>query len=156
MKLDASPLETWACISYLSHPKLSDRSTSSVCDQIRVVVCDQLPMALPLYPYPRKSIVTRNGLACVLPDHCRQASFYGHITINANLNLIGRDSLKFQIPRSEVQNYLRLGPHGAARAHSDKIACINTVKDHPISMDLRLNAFIVQLSDRLLEALRLT
>ena len=116
------------------------------------MVGNQPPAALLLYPYPRKPGVTRDGFAFVLPNHCRQASLDSRVFVDAHLNLVGRDRLKFQITRREIRNHLRLGSHCAAWPYADKIISVDTVKGHRISTDLRLNAFTIQLSYGLLNA----
>jgi len=47
---------------------------------------------------------------------------------------------------------LRLGSHGTAWPYADKISSINPLKGHRISIDLRLNAFMIQLPYDLLNA----
>jgi hypothetical protein len=51
-------------------------------------------------------------------------------------------------------DYLRLGSHSAAWSYTDKIISIDAVKNERISIDLRLNAFIIQLPYGLLNDLR--
>jgi len=60
--------------------------------------------------------------------------------------------LKFQITRREIRNNLRLGSHCAAWPYADKIISVNAVKRHSSSYDLRLNAFMIDLSYGLLNA----
>src|SRR5213079_2592556 len=118
----------------------------------RVMVGNQPPASLLLYPHPGKASVTGNSLAFVLPNHCCAASLHSRVSIDAHLNVIGGDRLKFQITRREIRNHLRLGSHCAAWPYADKIISVDTVKGHRISTDLRLNAFIIQLPYGLLDA----
>src|SRR5436309_1857849 len=48
--------------------------------------------------------------------------------------------------RRKIRNHLWLGSHCAAWSYADKIISIDAIKGHRISTDLRLNAFIIQLS----------
>src|SRR5436190_3428709 len=68
----------------------------------RVMVGNQPPVPLLLYPYPGKASVTGNSFAFILPDHCREASLHSRVSIDAQLNVIGGDRLKFQITRREI------------------------------------------------------
>src|SRR5438874_2715186 len=72
----------------------------------RVMVGNQPPAPLLLHPYPGKPSVTGNRLAFVLPTHCREASLHSRVSIDAHLNVIGSDRLKFQITRREIRNHL--------------------------------------------------
>src|SRR5207248_7787864 len=74
------------------------------------------------------------------------------VFVEAHLNLVGGDRLKFQITRREIRNHLWLGSHCAAWSYADKIIRVDAIKGHRISTDLRLNAFVIQLSYRLLDA----
>jgi hypothetical protein len=47
---------------------------------------------------------------------------------------------------------LRLGSHGAAWSYTDKISSVDALKGRRISIDLRLNAFMIQLPYDLLNA----
>src|SRR6185369_18030450 len=118
----------------------------------RVMVGNQPPAPLLLYPYPGKPSVSGNSLAFVLPNHRRKASLHRRVFVDAHLNLVGGDRLKFQITRREIRNHLRLSSHCAAWSYADKIISVDAVKGHRISTDLRLNAFIIQLSYGLLNA----
>jgi hypothetical protein len=61
------------------------------------VVENQPPVPLLLYPYSRKAVVTRDSFASVLPIHCGAASFDSRVSVNAHLNLVCGDGLKFQL-----------------------------------------------------------
>src|ERR1051325_2504627 len=117
-----------------------------------VVIRNQPPAALLLYPYPGKPILARDGFALVLPNHFGEARLHRRVFVDTHLNLVGRDRLKFQMTPGEIRNHLWLGSHCAAWSYADKIISVDTVKGHRISIDLRLNAFIIQLSYRLLDA----
>src|SRR5205807_10579003 len=93
-----------------------------------------------------------NDIAVVLANHRREPSLHRRVFVDAHLNLVGGDRLKLQITRREIRNHLWLGSHCAAWAYTDKIIRVDAIKGHPISADPRLNAFIIQLSYRLLDA----
>jgi hypothetical protein len=52
----------------------------------------------------------------------------------------------------EIRNHLWLGSHCAAWSYADKIVRVDAIKGPGISTDLCLNAFIIQLPYRLLDA----
>src|SRR5262249_9572248 len=81
-----------------------------------------------------------------------EASSLRRVFVDAPLNLVGGDGLKFQITRREIQNHLRLCSHCAAWSYADKIISVDAIKGHHISTDLGLNAFIIQLPNGLLDA----
>ena len=114
-------------------------------NQWRVVVEHQPPVPLLLYPYSRKAVVTRNSFASVLPIHCGAASLDSCVSVDAHLHLVGGDGLKLQFTGRKIGNHLRLGSHGAAWAYADKISSIDALKGRRISIDLRLDAFLIQL-----------
>src|SRR5205823_10632130 len=78
------------------------------CDRLlarslgRVMVGNQPPAPLLLYPDPGKASVTGNSFAFILPNHCRAAGLHSRVSIDAHLNVIGGDRLKFQITRREI------------------------------------------------------
>jgi hypothetical protein len=111
------------------------------------MVCNQSPPALPPYPHSGEPIVTRNDFALVLSNRSRSARLNGRVSVNANANLVGRNRLKAQIMRSEVCEHLRFCSHGTARSYADEIVSVNTVERRRISVDLRLNPFLIQSSD---------
>src|SRR6187551_3690318 len=68
----------------------------------RVMVGNQPPVPLLLYPHPGKASVTGNSFAFILPNHCREAGLHSRVSVDAHLNVIGGDRLKFQITRREI------------------------------------------------------
>src|SRR5215471_11343415 len=128
------------------------RRRSSLRNPRRVVIGNQAPPPLLLYPYPGKPSVAGNSLALVLPDHRREAGLDGGVVVDAHLNLVGGDRLKLQLTRREIRNHLRLGSHRAARSDADEIIGVDAVEGRRIRPDLRLNAFMVQLPYFLLDA----
>jgi len=66
------------------------------------MVGNQQPVPLLLYPYPGKASVTGNSFPFILPNHCREAGLHSRVSIDAHLNVIGGDRLKFQITRREI------------------------------------------------------
>jgi hypothetical protein len=124
----------------------------SLHNQWRVVVEHQLPVPLLLYPYPRKAVFAGNSFASVLPVHCGEAGLDSRVPIDAHLNFVGGDGLKFQFTERKIGNHLRLGSHGAAWSYADKISSIDALKGRRISIDLRLNAFLIELPYDLLNA----
>src|SRR5689334_19940011 len=115
------------------------------------MVGNQPPVSLLLYPHPRKTSVAGNSFAFVLPNHCGEASLYRRVFVDAHLNLIGGDRLKFQTTGRKIRNHLRLGSRRATWPYADKIISVDTIKSQRIGMDLRLNAFIIQLPYALLD-----
>src|SRR2546430_12148742 len=111
------------------------------------MVGNQAPVSLPLYPHPSKASVTGNSFAFILPNHCREPGLHSRVSIDAHLNVIGGDGLKFQITRREIQNHLRLGSHCAAWPYAYEISRIDAIKGRRISMNLCLNAFVIQFPD---------
>src|SRR5262249_51556587 len=111
---------------------------------------NQPPVPLLLYPYSRKAVVTGDSFASVLPIHCGAASLDSRVSVNAHLNLVGGDGLKFQLAGRKIRNHLRLGSYGAAWPYADKISSVDALKGRRISTDLRLNAFLIQVPDDLL------
>src|SRR5204862_5916270 len=75
----------------------------------RVMVGNQPPAPLLLYPHPGEASVTGNSLAFVLSNHCREAGLHSRVSIDAHLHVIGSDRLKFQITLREISSHLRLG-----------------------------------------------
>src|SRR5205814_9697606 len=116
------------------------------------MVGNQPPVTLLLYPHPGKASITGNSFAFILPNHCRAAGLHSRVSVDAHLNFVGGDRLKFQVTRREIRNHLRLGSHCAAWSYADKIISVDAVKGQRISPDLRLNAFMIQLSYGLLNA----
>lgn len=113
---------------------------------------NQTPAPLPLDPYSGKAIVTGDSFASILPIHCGAASLDSRVSVDAHLNLVGGDGLKFQFTRGKIGNHLRLGSHGAAGPYADKISSIDAVQGCRVRLDLRLNAFMIQLPYDLLNA----
>src|ERR1700720_4170963 len=71
-------------------------------NQWRVVVENQPPVPLLLYPYSRKAVVTGDSFASVLPIHCGAASLDSRVSVDAHLNLVGGDRLKFQFTGRKI------------------------------------------------------
>src|SRR5205807_1851063 len=115
------------------------------------MVGNQPPVPLLLYPHPGKASVTGNSFAFNLPDHCREARLHSRVSIDAHLNVIGGDRLKFQITRREIQNHLRFGSHCATWPYAYEISSIDAIKRRRISMNLCLNAFVIEFLDDLLD-----
>jgi hypothetical protein len=107
------------------------------------VVCDESPSALPPYPDSGEPIVTRNDFAFVLPDHSRSARLDDRVSVDANANLVGRNRLKVQIMGSEICKHLRFRSYGTAWPYADEIVSVDTVERLRISVDLRLNSFLI-------------
>src|SRR5437868_15447844 len=120
------------------------------------MVGNQPPVPLLLYPHPCKASVTGNSFAFILPNHCREASLHSRVSIHAHLNVIGGDRLKFQITRREIQNHLRLGSHCATWPYAYEISSVDAIKGRRISMNLYLNAFVIQFPDGLLDTCSVT
>src|SRR5205807_4576665 len=133
-----------------------------VCDCLlarslgRVMVGNQPPVPLLLYPHPGKASVTGNSFAFNLPDHCREARLHSRVSIDAHLNVIGGDRLKFQITRREIQNHLRLGSHCATWPYPYEISSVDAIKRRRISMNLCLDAFVIQFPNGLLNTCSVT
>src|SRR5947209_18171837 len=70
----------------------------------RVMVGNQPPVPLLLYPHPGKAIVTGNSFAFILANHRREAGLHSHVSVDAHLNVIAGDRLKFQITRRDTHN----------------------------------------------------
>ena len=68
----------------------------------RVVIGNQPPAPLLLYPHPGKARVTGNSFTFILANHCREAGLHSRVSIDAHLNFIGGDRLKFQTARREI------------------------------------------------------
>jgi len=113
------------------------------------MVCNQSPPALPPYPDSGEPIVPRNDFALVLSNGSRSARLNGRVSVNANANLVGRNRLKAQIVRREICKHLRFCSHGTAWSYADEIVSVDTVERRRISVDLRLNPFLIQSSDAL-------
>src|SRR5436190_2265200 len=120
------------------------------------MVGNQPPVPLLLYPHPGKASVTGNSFAFILPNHCREAGLHSRVSIDAHLNVIGGDRLKFQITRREIQNHLRLGSHCATWPYAYEISSIDAIKGRRISMNLCLNAFVIQFPNGLLDTCSMT
>src|SRR5436190_9290919 len=120
------------------------------------MVGNQPPVPLLLYPHPGKASVTGNSFAFILPNHCREAGLHSRVSIDAHLNVIGGDRLKFQITRREIQNHLRLGSHCATWPYAYEISSVDAIKGRRISMNLCLNAFVIQFPDGLLDTCSVT
>jgi hypothetical protein len=118
----------------------------------RVVVENQPPVPLLLYPYPGKAVVAGDSFASILPIHFGATSLDGRVSVYAHLNLVGGDGLEFQFTGGKICNHLRLVSHGAAWPYADKISSIDALKGRRIRRDLRLNAFMIQLPYELLNA----
>ena len=71
-------------------------------NQWGVVVKNQPPVPLLLYPYSRKAVVTGDSFASVLPIHCGAASLDSRVSVDAHLNLVGGDGLKFQFAGRKI------------------------------------------------------
>ena len=63
-------------------------------NQWRVVVENQPPVPLLLYPYSGKAVITGDSFASVLPIHCGAASLDSRVSVDAHLDLVGGDRLK--------------------------------------------------------------
>ena len=63
----------------------------------RVVIGDQSPAPMLLYPHSSKASVVRNCVAFILPIHGREASLDRRIFINAHSHVIGGYGLESQI-----------------------------------------------------------
>src|ERR1043166_5261992 len=113
--------------------------------QWRVVVENQTPVPLLLYPHARKAVVTGGSFAPVLPIHCGAASLDRRVSVDAHLNFVGGDGLKFQFTGRKIGNHLRLSSHSATWPYADKIGGIDAFKGRRISIDLRPNPFMIQL-----------
>src|SRR2546429_1271261 len=120
------------------------------------MVGNQPPVPLLLYPHPGKASVTGNSFAFVLPIHCREAGLHSRVSIDAHLNVIGGDRLKFQVTRREIQNHLRLGSHCATWPYAYEISSVDAIKGRRISMNLCLNAFVIQFPNGLLDTCSVT
>src|SRR3954470_22303318 len=120
------------------------------------MIGNQAPVPLLLYPHPGKASVTGNSFAFILPNHCREASLHSRVSIDAHLNVIGSDRLKFQITRREIRNHLRFGSHSATWSYAYEISSVDAIKGRRISMNLCLNAFVIQLPDDLLDTCLMT
>jgi len=114
-----------------------------LANQSRVVVCNESPPALPPYPDSGEPIVTRNDFAFVLSNRSRSARLDDRVSVDANANLVGRNRLKAQIMWSEICKHLRFGSHGTAWPYADEIVSVDTVERRSISVDLRLNPFLI-------------
>jgi hypothetical protein len=66
------------------------------------MVENQPPVPLLLYPYSRKAVVTGDSFASVLPIHCGAASLDSRVSVDAHLNLVGGDGLKFQFTGRKI------------------------------------------------------
>src|SRR5271169_4435599 len=71
-------------------------------NQWRVVVENQPPVPLLLYPYSGEAVVTGDSFAFVLPIHCGDASLDSRVSVGAHLNLVGGDKLKFQFTGRKI------------------------------------------------------
>src|SRR5205814_2583950 len=94
----------------------------------RVMVGNHPPAPLLLHPHPGEASVTGNSLAFILPNHCRDAGLHSGVSIDAHLNLVGGDRLKFQITGCEIQNHLRLGSHRATWPYAQEISSVDAIK----------------------------
>src|SRR5438067_125372 len=120
------------------------------------MVRNQQPVPLLLYPYPGKASVTGNTFTFMLPHHCREAGLHSRVSIDAHLNVIGGDRLKFQITRREIYNHLRLGSHCATWPYAYEINSVDAIKGRRVSMNLCLNAFVIQFPNGLLDTCSVT
>src|SRR6187397_638032 len=107
---------------------MASSSTLMLRNQYGVVVRDQPPAPLLLYPYPRKPIVTGNSFAFILPNHCGEASLHRRVFVHSHLHLVGGDRLKFQIMRSEICKHLRFRSYCTAWAYADEIVSVDAVE----------------------------
>jgi len=71
-------------------------------DQWRVVVENQPPVPLLLYPYSGKAVVMGHSFASILPIHCGAASLDSRVSVYAHLNLVGGDGLEFQFTGRKI------------------------------------------------------
>src|SRR4029077_7373925 len=122
----------------------------------RVMVGNQPPVPLLLHPHPGKASVTGDSFAFILPNHCREAGLHSRVSIDAHLNVIGSDRLKFQSARREIYNPLRLGSYCATWPYAYEISSVDAIKGRRISMNLCLNAFVIQFPDDLLDTCKVT
>src|SRR5439155_26783322 len=61
-----------------------------------------------------------------------------------------------QITRREIYNHLRLGFHSATWPYAYEISSVDAIKGRRISMNLCLNAFVIQFPDELLDTCSVT
>ena len=110
------------------------------------MVGNQPPAPLLLHPHPGEASLLWNRLALVFPIHRRPPRFHRRVSINAHFDALSRYGLELQPARGEIRKNLRLGSHRAAWPYTDEIICIQTVKCDSVRVNLRLDAFLIELA----------